>query len=225
MAEGSKNIMALITEALIGIALTSGLGAYYYQLINSPDKIVWNQNYNVECLSKAPDCSVGRKEIFIYRIGNKPINNVKIFVGAEPDFEISRDTISFKYYDKSILNFVKTPKDTDVQGKIVSSNDPEENLPRAYKFNINELNPAYIYKLSLEVKSKSGNPIKGWGVVQLRDENVNEYGPQELSFNDYLRLYLVEVGAFFIILVLVLIYVIYLIHNKLFSKSKEEELL
>jgi len=208
--EGAKSgeslrdkVILIIVELVIVGGLLSLLGVYYVSLKKFED-IKWTQD-NVVCNSA--DCQEGKKNFHIYRFGEQPVKDVKVYLTVlEPSHEIKGSSIT--QYEPSVLDFVRSPTKQSANGvRITLSASDGLDDSNSLAFNFNELTSDWIYEVSVDVRNKKNEPIQKFSYFQIRDKDGKQVDHQGLIFKDHLRLYSVEglIAAIIVVLVIGLI--------------------
>jgi len=187
-------LQAVITAFMGGVIM--GLVAFltkpYFNSLKAFEAVKWEQ-VNFE-RNKSNASNMKKERINIYRLGEKPLENLRLAFTIEDSqsYEIIRGTL--QKYEKSLFNvFLSNKKYYDVEGSYLTG----EAKTSKYLFLIDKLSPDWIYELALDIKSKNGKPIENYGYFILRDEEdarVTDASYKGLEFKDYLRLYITEIS-------------------------------
>ncbi|MGC2237737.1 MAG: hypothetical protein WA584_16355 [Pyrinomonadaceae bacterium] len=214
----SKEMILLLINGIVLCVAAFFLNNYYNSLINFED-IKWEKE-QIECLSD--DCKETRQMINIYRFG-KDVAEVKLsFKLTNPNFEIKN--CSVKQYERSITSFIIPPQQRDLIGRRISLEDSELNEKNSCSYEMSTLNPTWNYMMIIDFVNKTGKgpPNEKFGIFQIEDSKFTRYNHENLDFQDYLRLYLVQFGALAIILVFILTVVIFLLGRRILGSTSEE---
>lgn len=222
-SEPSKDkIIAGIISFLITSVLFGLVGLYYNSLMKYEDiKYVRDE---IECIDKTEGCRISKQRFTFYRFGETSIKDVSLNILMKEGFKINPAASSIKRYEKGL--FSGTDSQYSGASKI-SSPVPDPLLPedKSCRYKVKELSPASIYEIILEVeredKDKTNEAIAIVDIFQGDDPLTFSKG---LSFQDYLRLYALEITLLTVVAAIVIFISLWIFIVFIYKKKKGERL-